>query len=386
MDRKSGLLLDTVTTIFLAVALLLLIINNPEGSVWLFGSAVLFLFLSILRLFIWNIPLDSKRGLLFIGIQFGLGFLMNTMDNSFVSQIFLFVLLGEAAFVHSAAFSLSFSLACVLSFGLSRWIYQGFPPFSEIAYIIPRSLEYFAIALLSHFAKRMLEQRQQLALANERLQQAARKLEENILLQERTRVSRELHDTVGHTLTTALIGLRAGLFTLQRDQEGAQKILRTVEDHLEKGLMEARKAVHLFAERQTFLQFIPSLQALLNETSKQTGIVIHSAISPDLPQLDPKLEMILYRALQEGLTNGIRHGKCASVQFSLARVEDAIVFQLQDDGQGVKGPLVFGFGLRTMRDRVTEAGGVLIVETAPAGGMVLHISIPTTTAKEVNYA
>ncbi|MEJ8543707.1 sensor histidine kinase [Brevibacillus borstelensis] len=383
MDRKTELLLDTVTTIFLIIALLMLIVNNPDGPFWLFGAAILFLLLSILRNFIWPISLASTWGLWFIIAQSLLGFAMNIGDNSFVSQIFLFVLLGETSFSRSARFSIGFALACVLAFGLGRWIHEDFPPFSAISYVVPRSLEYLAIALLGHFAKRMLDQKQQLTAANERLHQAALELEENILLRERTRVSREIHDTVGHTLTTALIGLRAGIHTLQHDQQAAAKMLGMVENHLQKGLAEARQTVHLFSERHTFWQFIPSLEALLTETCMQTGVIIHADISPDLPPLGPRLEMILYRALQEGLTNGIRHGQSRCFRLSITIENGHVVFLLTDDGIGVKGPITFGFGLTSMRERVVEAGGILKVENAPDHGVQLHITIPLPASNEV---
>ncbi len=88
--------------------------------------------------------------------------------------------------------------------------------------------------------------------------------------------------------------------------------------------------------------------------------MIINDIDSTLPDLPPMIEITLYRALQEGLTNGIRHGFSTHFQFSLTYQADLIRFRLSDNGK-THSPIIPGFGLNAMKERVLDVNGELSV-------------------------
>src|SRR5690606_12710879 len=94
-----------------------------------------------------------------------------------------------------------------------------------------------------------------------------------------------------------------------------------------------------------------------------------------LPDLDPIIKKTLYLALQEGLTNGIRHGKASRFEFSLKLVGDTIRFQLANNGEKYINQQ-FGFGLKTMRERIERLNGTMHLASQDSHACVLRIVLP----------
>jgi signal transduction histidine kinase len=155
---------------------------------------------------------------------------------------------------------------------------------------------------------------------------------------------------------------------------------RTKENILS-GLDDVRTSVHLLRENIPGHQFIPELIGLIEETKKQTNVEITYEIDTTMPDMSPMIEITIFRALQEGLTNGIRHGSSTYFQFSLIHHAEYIRFTLSDNG---KPPfqIVHGFGLNSMRERVEDVGGELSISNKDfTSGVTLEITIPFQTKK-----
>ncbi|MNI27848.1 Signal transduction histidine-protein kinase/phosphatase DegS [compost metagenome] len=157
-------------------------------------------------------------------------------------------------------------------------------------------------------------------------------------------------------------------------------IERTKENILS-GLDDVRTSVHLLRENIPGHQFIPELIGLINETKKQTNVEIAYKIDTTLPELSPMIELTIYRALQEGLTNGIRHGSSNYFQFSLTYHAEHIRFILSDNGIPPL-QIVPGFGLNAMKERVADVAGEMSISKKDlASGVTLEITIPSQTKK-----
>ncbi|MNR10865.1 Sensor histidine kinase LiaS [compost metagenome] len=151
---------------------------------------------------------------------------------------------------------------------------------------------------------------------------------------------------------------------------------RTKESIL-RGLNDVRSSVHVLRECFPDHTFIPEVIRLIDDTKKQTGVEITYTIDTISPDLTPMIELTIYRALQEGLTNGIRHGMSTRFRFSLTYQDEAIRFVLSDNGPPLTTPIVFGYGLNAMKERVADVGGTFGVKNqSSAGGVTLDISIP----------
>jgi signal transduction histidine kinase len=150
---------------------------------------------------------------------------------------------------------------------------------------------------------------------------------------------------------------------------------RTKESIL-RGLNDVRSSVHVLRENFPDHCFIPELIRLIDDTKKQTNVDIAYTIDTTTPDLTPIIELTIYRALQEGLTNGIRHGLSTYFHFSLTYHEEVLRFVLSDNGHPPL-EIVYGYGLNAMKERVEDVGGTFSIRNHGAsGGVTLDIAIP----------
>ncbi|MDQ3936856.1 MAG: sensor histidine kinase [Actinomycetota bacterium] len=175
---------------------------------------------------------------------------------------------------------------------------------------------------------------------------------------ERLRLSRELHDEIGQSLTALLLSLEA----VARD--APPDIARRVEETRESAratLEEVRRiARRLRPEALDDLGLRSALTNLCERMSAQTGIELVRHIDRDLPELGPDEELAIYRVAQEALTNAVRHGRPSRVELELARRDGTVALSVRDDGAGFDGADE-GAGLTGMRERAVMIGADLEV-------------------------
>lgn len=304
------------------------------------------------------------------------------LEGDFLSQTYLFILLAEIAFLHALRYGVTVTALCYAAFAVGHWIHYEFPPIEQISYVIPRALEYATFFGLSYMAKTAFLQKQRLGHAYERLAEYSVELEQKVLMQERTRLSREIHDTVGHTLTSAMTGLQAAIRLMEKEPSVAVDMIHQTKDHIREGLQEVRRSVHMLDADAAFPDLVNAMQRLLEDTRRQTGVAIDAELDPSLPRLAPKVEMTFYRALQEGLTNGIRHGGASRFVFQFKRAADHILFELENNGSSWRSQ-PYGFGLSAMHARVTDMRGTLTVTAGKnKSGTRIRIELPFKMTKE----
>lgn len=190
---------------------------------------------------------------------------------------------------------------------------------------------------------------------------------------ERNRIAQEIHDVVGHGLTSTILQIEAGKRLMHKeDMEGAVMWLQGAQDLVRHSLNEIRGSVHMLKEGQDF-----DLVLALNQLVQNTGVVVHADIH-DLPELSSAHKKVIYHALQEGLTNGIRHGGSREFHFHLENIGSILQFSLEDNGVGSDG-IQMGFGLKAMKERVEQLGGSLHIVSQPSKGLLLRIDLPHST-------
>jgi|GEM_PF-2516785 len=190
---------------------------------------------------------------------------------------------------------------------------------------------------------------------------------------ERNRIAQEIHDIVGHTLTSTVLQIEAGKRLMNRDLDRSLERFNEAQGLVRHSLNEIRNSVHMLKEDK-YYDLEEALLRLIRETERNAGVTIRASIDP-VPSATALHKKTIYHALQEGLTNGIRHGKCGQFRFLLQDRGSWLEFELEDDGMGVE-QLERGFGLKTMDERVRQLKGSLALESAPGQGCVLRIQMP----------
>ncbi|WP_171003574.1 sensor histidine kinase [Ruminiclostridium herbifermentans] len=228
--------------------------------------------------------------------------------------------------------------------------------------------------ILSNTMNELKMKSNELEKVNNKLQETMKSLEEMTVLRERNRIAREIHDTIGHTLTTVSIEIEAGKRLAEKDLNLALEKFELAQEQVRKGLNDIRSSVRMLKDGNGVLPFIPSIQALINETELHAGVSVKFSFS-QLPFLNPEQEKVLYRVVQEGLTNGIRHGKCTEFVLQLEFKNNRIILLIVDNGKGCD-DIAFGFGLNAMKERVEELRGNLSFKSSLGNGCSLKVDIP----------
>lgn len=245
-----------------------------------------------------------------------------------------------------------------------------------VTYLLVSAIQYQMLQKekAKEYSNELLIKTIELEKAYEKLQEFYEKQEEITLLQERNRIAGEIHDTVGHRLTTAIVQLEASKRLLNRDIDKAVEKLTIAQTQVREGLQDIRQAVRVMKECEEKPLFKERVKTFVDELSKNSDVYIESNIG-ELPKFSSKIENILFRSMQEGFTNGIRHGKSKYFYLQLCAEDNYIKLVLEDKGIGCEN-LVFGFGLNNMERNIKELEGSFDFSYKNREGTKLIIKIP----------
>jgi two-component system sensor histidine kinase UhpB len=209
-------------------------------------------------------------------------------------------------------------------------------------------------------------------LETERREAGARAL--NTQEEERQRIARGLHDEVGQTMTGVLLLLKRLAQGATPEQHAA---LSEAQAAVKESLEDVRRtAQELRPEILDHLGLPSALTNLANTFSDRTGIPVRRQLLIQLPKLDPKVELVLYRVAQEGLTNAARHSGASEVRLTLEHDTDSVVLRILDNGRGFDGGRDEGGGLRGVRERALIVGGAVAIKPASTGGVEIRLQVP----------
>lgn len=195
----------------------------------------------------------------------------------------------------------------------------------------------------------------------------ARKAEERSSLNERNRLSAELHDTIGYTLTNLEMILEAGADLVDGDREKLGDLLATGLDQVRRSMRETRQALYVVRRESSgdtmFLNAVHKLAAVFSKTTGMKVLIDYGAFPS---RCGEEAESAFYHFIQEGLVNAFSHGKAKEVKVYLSLEEADLKVSVIDDGIGAK-EIVEGIGILGMRERFGKLGGTLSIETAIDG-------------------
>ena len=223
--------------------------------------------------------------------------------------------------------------------------------------------------------EQMQSQTWQLERSNQQLNEYANQVYSLAAVEERNRIAGEIHDTVAHRLTALLVQLQAARRILgQGDLATVEGNLLVCEELARESLEEVRTSVRAI-RRTTADEGVQSLKRLALQYASLTGMDVQFQAHKGAAFVPIPMMAVLYRAIQEGLTNAQRHGRATAVEVSLVRKGLYLQLEISDNGRGQPAPSL-GFGLTSMRDRLQQFGGELLVESQPGQGFLLRVRLP----------
>lgn len=190
------------------------------------------------------------------------------------------------------------------------------------------------------------------------------------ILEERSRLARELHDSVKQQVFAIAMQIGSARACLPHDPQRTEAHLARAAELVHQAQTELGDLIRALRPLRVQEQGLArALQALASEWSAQTGIVVEVR-AQEVAQLPPWVEQAFFRVAQEALANAARHSGARTVSLSLARDGNHIRLEIEDDGSGfeVDAAQEKGMGLRNMRERMEGAGGNLFIDSAPGRG------------------
>lgn len=251
--------------------------------------------------------------------------------------------------------------------------------------IIKRLLEGFNIILFIIFMIiYILKQIQENEYINKKLSMVAminKKMQKYVIVtekfgekNERKRLARELHDTIGHALAGMAVGVDACITMIDKNPQLAKAQLKIISKAIRKGMKDVRNSLNKM--RPDFLQqyrLKEAIEKMKEEISDVTDLKINLNYQIDETGFDTKIEDILFRVIQESITNSIRHGLATVVDIDIYKENNLLCLKIKDNGKGCKA-INYGFGLKQMVERVSEIRGD--INFYSENGFTTEIKIP----------
>jgi signal transduction histidine kinase len=215
-----------------------------------------------------------------------------------------------------------------------------------------------------------------LAEANQSLRTYAMQAEELAITKERNRLAREIHDGLGHYLTTVYMQIQAARAVFIIDPQKALEALIKAQNLSQEALVDVRQSVAALRDTPGSQLPLPEEVTRLLHACEGAGLGNDLKILGAPRTLSPQAQQTVFRAVQEGINNACKHAKAGCLWVTLDYTQaDRVRLVMQDDGIGAN-HMDGGFGLVGMRERVNLLNGEFAVKTAPGEGFRLEVSIP----------
>jgi signal transduction histidine kinase len=189
---------------------------------------------------------------------------------------------------------------------------------------------------------------------------------------ERSRIARNIHDSLGHTLTTLDIQLELAQRLFDHNPDKARNAINNAKELADQSLSDVRKSLQTM--RSDF-NLDEAILTLITQIKEQQNLAID--IDLNLPKLPSQFSYQFYCIVQEGLTNIQKHARATLVSIHGQSISESIVLKIKDNGRGFNPNLVHsGYGLLGMKERVDNLGGSLKINSAINRGTCIQVTVP----------
>lgn len=291
-----------------------------------------------------------------------------------------------------------------------------FPPYSadKLTSIVGIGISFFSFTLFMVMMQRLISERyernhlvRQLQQANADLEEAHQQLaasaaqeQELAVLRERTRLAREMHDTLGHAMVLISVKLEVIQRLRASDPQRCDRELVATKEIVREGMKELRASIANL--RSPAIEKVPVCRALSHfarELGQRAAIQVTYELDPDVEHLPPEVEEVLWKVGQEAMTNIEKHAHASNLSFHMERNNGQVLMRIQDDGIGFSEALYRSYtdeqgyvkitggennpghyGLSGMAERVATLGGCMRVRSAQEQGTIVEFELPLVEA------
>ncbi|WP_445638192.1 histidine kinase [Nostoc sp. DSM 114161] len=246
----------------------------------------------------------------------------------------------------------------------------------QLAEMLMFALGLFLVLQLVNILLVEQKTRKQLTVAHEQLQQYALQIEDLAAVQERNRIAREIHDSLGHALTALNVQIQTAIRLWSVNPVSAESFLTQAQRLGEMAMKEVRQSVRALREDLPDRPLEDAIASLVEDFRQGTGLSPSTKINLGVIVPLPVVRTV-YRIVQEALTNICKYAQATEVKIEIVSSNDTINLRIEDNGKGFDlNDKITGFGIQGMRERVAALEGYFHLETQPGCGCRITVELP----------
>lgn len=372
---------------YISATILLIVNNNFQSLIYIIPTIVLVFLVNYSRDY-FIVSKNKSIAYIIISMTFEMILILSIsfFDKNNINLLLFFVFVSSTVIIHKFIYSI-FLIIVYLSSTFTIYIVEnGFTQAMQsfLAMIFNYGVAIAFVVGMSYLVKVQISEKEKLARMNEELEETYKKLIESsaaaeklIVEKERTRMAREIHDTLAHTLTTLIIQLEAckklaskAPYRLPKELEKAQKLSRSGFNDVKRSIKALRPEV---MEEKSFFS---SINAIINETMENTKakVTLNNLLSKEI-KLESQMEITLFRVIQESITNSIRHGQASEIEINMEIKDNIFKLSINDNGIGCSN-LKKGYGTQGIEERVESLKGTVEFYSSKGKGFKTNVLIP----------
>lgn len=259
------------------------------------------------------------------------------------------------------------------------WDFANVPWFE----ILINGLSFSLLVLCILGLKLLLRQRELIIRLNRKILEQSSAMEKMAMIEERGRIAKDMHDTIGHTLTTAIVSLESADVLMDKDVNEAHRRMNIAKEQLKLGLGDVRQVVKKLSADTNPKYELP-LAGLINQMLAQVrlntaiDIVFQSTFKGVLLSLQ---NYVIYSVIKESVTNAMKHAVASRIEVTLGMKKDIVEVTILNDGV-IATFFEVGYGLKTMKESVEAIGGRMTCGYKEINHFQVKVDIPVI--KEMN--
>ncbi|MFC6176468.1 sensor histidine kinase [Companilactobacillus huachuanensis] len=246
----------------------------------------------------------------------------------------------------------------------------------------PYTVQFWSTYLISYLYLNLIEKNRAIDTLNkelmtkvDQLQDYSSKIKELTLIEERQRISQNLHDMLGHSLIGLRLHLDALNQVIDKDPEKSHQILDKSKEIIDHSLVELRETVNELNETKELADLTTALQELQSSISVTDEVKVDLQMYFNVNNLDISVKDLIYKTCQEFITNSIKHGHSSLITIKLRKIDDTLTLTLKNNGLDAQS-IVASNGINGIKERVKKLNGQVKFGTNKPSGFTTDITIP----------
>ena len=359
-NKKLLFFLKIIITIILFLSALYFENAHQQRLIVLILIFVLFLVNNTAK---YRFKAQNKFFILFF-IDIALIYLMETnsrlLINYFFHSFYIIIFL-EASLILPLKKGITIGIITVI-ISMIKYVYLIYYKFnlSNVSQMVFFLMVNILILVIATFAQQTKEEKEkkdilyrELLDTHKQLKEYTDELKRLSAIEERNRIARDIHDTLGHNMTALIMQLQMAEHYAKSDEVKSTEMLNSSLNTAKESLTKIREVVETLRGKETSPEM--AIKTLVEEFSEKTGAEIELKTEGEMSN-NYGVNSAIYHILQEGMTNAIRHGNASKIWINLTYSNKNIKFSIKDNGAGAVA-FIEGFGLKGIRERVESFGG-----------------------------